>query len=189
MPAAKGPPELKHLDHVLVTAPAIKRRIGTLAERINSDYAGKDLMVVAIVNGALIFTADLLRSLRSPLRLDCLRASSYHDGTKAVHEPRIFDSMKLDVRGHNVLLVDDILDTGKTLAAVAGLIKDKGALSVKTCVLLDKKARRAVPFEADYVGFEIPNEFVVGYGLDFNERYRNLPVIGVLKPRYYTGLV
>lgn len=187
MPSPKGPPELKHLDHILVSAPAIKRRIAALGEQINSDYAGKDLMVVAIVNGALIFTADLLRQLRSSLRLDCLRASSYHDGTKSVGEPRIVDSMKLDVRGHNVLLVDDILDTGKTLAAVAGMIKDKGATTVKTCVLLDKKARRAVPFEADYVGFEIPNEFVVGYGLDFNERYRNLPCIGVLKPKFYGG--
>ncbi len=187
MPSPKGPPELKHLDHILVSPTAIKRRIAQLGAELNKDYAKKDLMVVAIVNGALIFTADLLRQMRSPLRLDCLRASSYHDGTKAVHEPRIFDSMKLDVRGHNVLLVDDILDTGRTLAAVAGLIKAKGALSVKTCVLLDKKARRAVPFDADYVGFEIPNEFVVGYGLDFNERYRNLPCIGVLKPKYYGG--
>ena len=182
MPSPKGPPELKHLDHVLVTPRAIKRRIAQIAEQLNQDYAKKDMMVVAIVNGALIFTADLLRALRSPLRLDCLRASSYHDGTKAVGEPRIIDQMKLDVRGHNVLLVDDILDTGKTLAAVAGLIKAKGAAEVRTCVLLDKKARRTVPFEADYVGFDIPNEFVVGYGLDFNERYRNLPCIGVLRP-------
>jgi hypoxanthine phosphoribosyltransferase len=188
MPAPKPNADLKHLDHVLVTPAAIKRRIAVLGETINRDYAGKDLMVVAIVNGALIFTADLLRQMRSPLRLDCLRASSYHEGTKAVGEPRIVDSMKLDVRGHHVLLVDDILDTGKTLAAVAGMIKAKGALTVKTCVLLDKKARRAVPFEADYVGFEIPNEFVVGYGLDFNERYRNLPCIGVLKPKFYAGL-
>ncbi|MEO6995445.1 MAG: hypoxanthine phosphoribosyltransferase [Lacunisphaera sp.] len=187
MPLLKGPPELKHLDHVLVSPRAIKRRIGQLAEQLNRDYARKDMMVVAIVNGALIFTADLLRSLRTPLRLDCLRASSYHTGTKAVSEPRIVDQMKLDVRGHNVLLVDDILDTGKTLAAVAGLIRAKGAATVKTCVLLDKKARRAVPFEADYVGFDIPDEFVVGYGLDFNERYRNLPCIGVLKPKYYAG--
>jgi hypoxanthine phosphoribosyltransferase len=185
MPPPKGPPELKHLDHILVTPLAIKRRIARLAAQVNHDYASKDLMVVAIVNGALIFAADLLRQLSSPLRLDCLRASSYHDGTKAVHEPRIVDQMKLDVRNQHVLLVDDILDTGKTLAAVAGLIRSKGATSVRTCVLLDKKARRMVPFEADYVGFEIPNEFVVGYGLDFNERYRNLPCIGVLKPKFY----
>ncbi len=187
MPATKGPPELKHLDHVLVSAFAIRRRIATLGTQLNTDYADKDMMVVAIVNGALIFAADLLRQLRSPLRLDCLRASSYHTGTKAVGEPRIVDQMKLDVSGQHVLLVDDILDTGKTLAAVAGLVKSKGAASVRTCVLLDKKARRAVPFEADYVGFEIPDEFVVGYGLDFNERYRNLPCIGVLKPKYYAG--
>jgi len=187
MPSPKGPPELKHLDHILVTPRAIKRRIANLAEQLNQEYSNKDMMVVAIVNGALIFTADLLRYLRTPLRLDCLRASSYHSGTKAVGEPRIVDQMKLDVRGHNVLLVDDILDTGKTLAAVAGMIRAKGAATVKTCVLLDKKARRAVPFEADYVGFAIPDEFVVGYGLDFNERYRNLPCIGVLKPKYYAG--
>lgn len=187
MPTPKGPPELKHLDHVLVSPLAIRRRITELGVQLNQDYAKKDLMVVAIVNGALIFTADLLRQMRSPLRLDCLRASSYHTGTRAVGEPRIVDQMKLDVKDQHVLLVDDILDTGKTLAAVAGLIKGKGAASVKTCVLLDKKARRAVPFEADYVGFEIPNEFVVGYGLDFNERYRNLPCIGVLKPKYYAG--
>lgn len=188
MPSPKGPPELKHLDHVLVTPRAIKRRVSELADQLNHDYARKDMMVVAIVTGALIFTADLLRGLRTPLRLDCLRASSYHAGTKAVGEPRIVDQMKLDVRGHNVLLVDDILDTGKTLAAVSEMMKSKGALSVKTCVLLDKKARRAVPFKADYVGFDIPNEFVVGYGLDFNERYRNLPCIGVLKPKYYAGI-
>ena len=187
MPSPKGPPELKHLDHVLITPLAIRRRIASLGDQLNADYASKDMMVVAIVNGALIFAADLLRSLRSPLRLDCLRASSYHTGTRAVGEPRIIDQMKLDVRGQHVLLVDDILDTGKTLAAVAGLLKMKGAASVRTCVLLDKKARRAVPFEADYVGFVIPNEFVVGYGLDFNERYRNLPCIGVLKPKYYAG--
>lgn len=187
MPTPKGPPELKHLDHVLVSPLAIRRRITELGVQLNQDYAKKDLMVVAIVNGALIFTADLLRQMRSPLRLDCLRASSYHTGTRAVGEPRIVDQMKLDVKDQHVLLVDDILDTGKTLAAVAGLIKSKGAASVKTCVLLDKKARRAVPFEADYVGFEIPDEFVVGYGLDFNERYRNLPCIGVLKPKYYAG--
>lgn len=185
MPKPSGPPELKHLDHVLVSPAAIKRRIAVLAAQLNKDYAKKDLMVVAIVNGALIFAADLLRQMNSPLRLDCLRASSYHTGTRAVGEPRIIDQMKLDVRGQHVLLLDDILDTGKTLAAVAGLLKDKGATTVRTCVLLDKKARRTVPFEADYVGFEIPNEFVVGYGLDFNERYRNLPCIGVLKPKYY----
>lgn len=187
MPTHKGPPEMAHLKRILVSSIAIKRRIMSLGQQLNADYLDKDLMIIAIVNGAFIFTADLLRQLRSPLRLDCLRASSYHSDTKAVGEPRIVDQMKLDVRDQHVLLLDDILDTGKTLAAVAGLIRMKGAATVQTCVLLDKKGRRAVPFEADYVGFEIPNEFVVGYGLDFNERYRNLPCIGILKPKYYGG--
>ncbi len=179
--------ELKHLDHVLVSEAAIRRRVAALAAQINRAYRGKDLTVIAIVNGAIIFTADLLRQLRSPLRLDCVRASSYHAGTAATGKPVIVDNLKLDIAGQHVLLVDDILDTGNTLSAVRELLLAKKAATVRTCVLLDKKARRVVPFEAEYVGFEIPNEFVVGYGLDFNERYRNLPCIGVLKRRYYAG--
>ncbi len=189
MAVPKSIPELKHLDHVLVSETAIKRRVAGLAEKINRAYRGRDLTVIAIVNGALIFTADLLRLLRLPLRLDCVRASSYHTSTHAAGKPVVIDNLKLDIVGHEVLLVDDILDTGHTLSAVRELLLAKGAASVRTCVLLDKKARRLVPFEAEYVGFEIPNEFVVGYGLDFNERYRNLPCIGVLKPKYYAGKI
>lgn len=187
MARKKPVPELKHLDHILVSETAIRRRVAALAELINRAYRGKDLTVIAIVNGALIFTADLLRQLRSPLRLDCIRASSYHAGTMAGGKPVIIDNLKLDIAGHHVLLVDDILDTGNTLSAVHELLLAKQAASVRTCVLLDKKARRVVPFEAEFVGFEIPNEFVVGYGLDFNERYRNIPCIGVLKSKYYAG--
>lgn len=190
MMAPKKPiPELKHLDHILVSETAIRRRVAALADQINRAYRGRDLTVIAIVNGALIFTADLLRQLRSPLRLDCIRASSYHAGTAATGKPVIIDNLKLDIAGHDVLLVDDILDTGNTLSAVRELLLAKKAKTVRTCVLLDKKARRVVPFDAEYVGFEIPNEFVVGYGLDFNERYRNIPCIGVLKPKFYSGNV
>ena len=187
MAVKKTIPELKHLDHVLVSEAAIGKRVKALAEKINRAYRNQDLTVIAIVNGALIFAADLLRQLRTPLRLDCLRAASYHSGTQAGGKPVIVDNLKLDISGQQVLLVDDILDTGNTLAAVRQLLLAKGASSVRTCVLLDKKARRSVPFEAEYVGFEIPDEFVVGYGLDFNERYRNLPCIGVLKPKFYAG--
>lgn len=185
MAAKQSIPELKHLDRVLVSEPLIKRRIKALADKINRTYRKSDLTVIAVVNGALIFTADLLRLLRTPLRLDCIRAASYHAGTQAGGKPVIIDNLKLDISGHQVLLVDDILDTGNTLSAVKHLLLAKGAASVRTCVLLDKKARRVVPFAAEYIGFEIPDEFVVGYGLDFNERYRNLPCIGVLKPKYY----
>ena len=187
MAVKKTIPELKHLDHVLVSETAIRKRIKVLAEKINRTYRGEDLTVIAIVNGALIFAADLLRQLRTPLRLDCLRATSYHAGTEAGGKPVIIDNLKLDISGQQVLLVDDILDTGNTLTAVRQLLLAKGAASVRTCVLLDKKARRSVTFDAEYVGFDIPDEFVVGYGLDFNERYRNLPCIGVLKPKHYAG--
>ncbi len=189
MPKKTPIPELKHLDHILVSEAAIKRRIASLSEEINRDYAGEHLTVVAVVNGAVVLVADLLRKLRVQVRLDCVRASSYHTGTQAAGKPVVIDSLKLDITGQHVLLVDDILDTGNTLSAVKTLLLAKKAATVKTCVLLDKKARRVVPFEAEYVGFEIPNEFVVGYGLDFNERYRNLPCIGVLKPKYYAGLL
>ncbi|HEY4299343.1 MAG TPA: hypoxanthine phosphoribosyltransferase [Candidatus Didemnitutus sp.] len=187
MARPKPIPELRHLARVLVSERAIRLRVGRLGEQLNRDYRGKDLTVIAIVNGALIFAADLLRRLRSPLRLDCVRASSYHQDTKSAGWPEVIDNLKLDIAGHHVLLVDDILDTGRTLSAVRQMLLAKEALSVRTCVLLDKKARRLVPFEAEYVGFEIPNEFVVGYGLDFAERYRNLPCIGVLKPKFYAG--
>jgi hypoxanthine phosphoribosyltransferase len=161
--ARKQIPELKHLDHILVSETAIKRRIAALSDQINRDYRGKHLTVIAVVNGAVVLVADLLRQIALPVRLDCIRASSYHTGTKAAGKPVVIDNLKLDIAGQHVLLVDDILDTGNTLSAVRELLMAKKAASVKTCVLLDKKARRVVPFEAEYVG------------------------IGVLKRRYYAG--
>ena len=126
MAAKKTIPELKHLDHVLVSEAAIGKRVKALAEKINRAYRNQDLTVIAIVNGALIFAADLLRQLRTPLRLDCLRAASYHSGTQAGGKPVIVDNLKLDISGQQVLLVDDILDTGNTLAAVRQLLLAKG---------------------------------------------------------------
>ena len=123
-----------------------------------------------------------MRAIANPIRLDCIRISSYRNETKSLGKPQLFHSLTLDVANRHVLLIDDILDTGKTLSMVVGLIQKQSPASVKTCVLLDKKGRREVAFEADFVGFQIPDKFVVGYGLDFAERYRNLPCIGVLKP-------
>ena len=142
-----------------------------------------EITIVAIINGAILFTADLLREIPNPIRLDCIRVSSYRNDTKSHDKPQLVHSLTLDVANRHVLLIDDILDTGKTLSMVVGLIRKLSPASVKVCVLLDKKGRREVPFEADFVGFEIPDKFVVGYGLDFAERYRNLPCIGVLKPQ------
>lgn len=170
------------LESILVSEASIKRRVKKLGQEIGETYGDEEITVIAIINGAVPFTADLMRSIPNPIRLDCIRISSYRNETKSIGKPQLVHSLTLDITNRHVLLMDDILDTGKTLAMVVGMIKKLSPASVKTCVLLDKKGRRKVPFEADHVGFEIPDKFVVGYGLDFAERYRNLPCIGVLKP-------
>jgi len=175
-------PAHKDLEEILVSEAQIKRRLATLAAEIDKTYAGQELTVIAIINGALLFTADLIRLINRPVRLDCVRVSSYRNSTTAVTEPQLRSNLTLDIQNRHVLLIDDILDTGKTLAMVVDLISGMNPASVRTCVLLDKRGRREVAFEADFAGFEIPDRFVVGYGLDFAERYRNLPCIGVLKP-------
>lgn len=184
MPTATRPKKLPHpdLERILVTEAAIKSRLKVLGAEISKAYGSEELTVIAVVNGAIFFTADLLRHLRTPVRLDCIRVSSYRNSTRPVGPPRILDSLQLDIEQRHVLLIDDILDTGRTLAVVVSEIQKRKPASVHTCVLLDKKVRREVPLEADFVGFPIPDQFVVGYGLDFAERYRNLPCIGVLKP-------
>ena len=140
-----------------------------------------EITVISVINGAILFTADLLRQIDNPIRLDCIRISSYRNETKSIGKPQLVQAMTLDIANRHVLLIDDILDTGKTLSLVVELIRRMNPMSLRVCVLLDKKGRREVPFEADFVGFQIPDRFVVGYGLDFAERYRNLPCIGVLK--------
>jgi len=166
----------------VVTEAAIRQRLRVLGAEISRTYGSEEVTVIAVVNGAVFFTADLLRHLKTPVRLDCIRVSTYRNGTRPAGPPRILDSLQLDLEQRHVLLIDDILDTGRTLSVVVAEIKRRKPASVRTCVLLDKKVRREVPLEADFVGFPIPDQFVVGYGLDFAERYRNLPCIGVLKP-------
>jgi hypoxanthine phosphoribosyltransferase len=170
------------LEKILVSAVAIRRRVKRLGAEITAAYGEEEITVVAVINGALLFTADLLREVHSPIRLDCIRVSSYRNESRSAGRPEIVHSLSLDITNRHVLLIDDILDTGKTLSVVVQLIKKLNPASVRTCVLLDKRGRREVEFVADFVGFQIPDKFVVGYGLDFAERYRNLPYIGVLKP-------
>lgn len=173
---------LDDIDKVLVDEATIRARLKELGAEINQTYEGRELAVIAIINGAIIFVADLIRELNIPLQLDCVRISSYKDETKPVQAPEVIDKIRLDLKGIDVLIIDDILDSGATLANVTKMFKAMGPASLRTCVLLDKKATRSVDFEADFVGFRIPDEFVVGYGLDFAERYRQLPCIGVLRP-------
>lgn len=173
------------VDAVLIPAKQLQERIGSLAAQIAADYAGRDTVIVALLSGTVMFLADLLRRLELPLRLDFMGVSSYGGGTES-GQLVYTKELKLSIRGRHVLVVDDILDTGKTLRSVTAKLGELGPASLKTCVLLDKPERRVGQFVADYVGFVIPNLFVVGYGLDYDERYRNLPFVGVLKPHVYS---
>lgn len=176
-------PLLNDLQSVLVSEPRIRRRVRRLGAEISALYADVDeITVIAIVNGSIFFAADLLRAITIPTRLDCLRVSSYGNDTKPVTTPQILDRIRLDLRDRHVLLIDDILDTGRTISRVVEVVSQLQPATLRTCMLLEKRARRQVPFDADFVGFQIPDDFVVGYGLDFAERYRSLPCIGVLRP-------
>ena len=177
-PAAIHP----HLESVLFTEAQIKRRVRSIAQELKSTYGDGEFTIVSLINGAIMFTADLMREIDNPVRLDCIRISSYGEKTKSVGTPQVVASLTLDIRNRHVLIIDDILDTGKTMKLVAGLVQKLHPASLRTCVLLDKVGRREVEFEADFVGFKIPDKFVIGYGLDFAERYRNLPGVGGLEP-------
>ncbi len=169
---------------VLITDRQIEHRLLMLSREIQRDFAGREMVVVSLLSGTVMFLADLIRHLSLPLRLDFIGVSSYGLGTES-GELIFTKELRLDVRGRDVLLVDDILDTGRTMVRVLAKLRVLKPRRIKTCVLLNKAARRTEDIEADYVGFEIPDYFVVGYGLDFAERYRNLPFVGVLHPHVY----
>jgi hypoxanthine phosphoribosyltransferase len=173
------------LSEVIVSEDEIRTRIAELGRQISEMYHKQgvdEISAICITNGSIMFAADLLRQLAVHVRLDCVRVSSYKDEDKPVTEPEIIDQIRLDLTQQHVLLVDDILDTGNTLLKVTRILRAQKPASLNTCVLLNKKRRRQMRVAPDFVGFTIPNHFVVGYGLDFAERYRNLPFIGVLKP-------
>src|SRR5208337_1332971 len=174
----------KEVERVLISEEQLARRVKTLAREIERDFRGREMVVVSLLNGTVLFLADLIRHLNLPLRLDFIGVSSYGAGTES-GELVFTKELRLDVRGRDVLLVDDILDTGKTLSRVLPKLQALKPRRIKICVLLDKPSRRVEKVKADYVGFEIPDFFVVGYGLDFAERYRNLPFVGVLHPQVY----
>ena len=172
------------IERVLISQPQIARRVRELSRLIERDFNGRELVIVALLNGTVMFLADLIRHLSLPLRLDFIGVSSYRDGTES-RELIFTKELRLDVRGRDVLLIDDILDTGRTLKQVLAKLRALQPRRIKVCVLLEKKARRVEKVRADYVGFPIPDLFVVGYGLDFAERYRNLPFVGVLRSQIY----
>jgi len=173
------------IAEVLVDADAIAAKVKEIGGDIARDYANKDPVLVSILKGALPFLADLMRQVQIPLSLDFLEVSSYGEGTETSGVVRILKDLAHPIEGRNVIVVEDILDTGFTLRYVIEHLQQQKPASLKLVTLLDKPARRIVPIDIDYRGFEIPDRFVVGYGLDYGERYRNLPFIGVLKPEVY----
>lgn len=165
---------------VLLTADQIRARVVEVAAEIRREYDGKSFTVVGILTGSLIFVADIIREIGLPLHVGLIAASSYRGSTTTAGTLVVQDGLLPDVQGRHLLLVDDILDTGNTISTLVNHLKNRGAASVKTCVLLRKVGRQTVQFEPDYTGFPIPDLFVIGYGLDFNDEYRHLPFIGVL---------
>jgi hypoxanthine phosphoribosyltransferase len=174
----------REIDRVIITEAQLARRIAQLTREIARDYAGRELVVVSLLNGTVLFLGDLIRHLNLPLRLDFIGVSSYGAGTTS-GELVFTKELRLDVRGRDVLLVDDILDTGRTMNRVLARLRQLQPRRIRTCVLLDKPTRRVEAHRATYVGFTIPDLFVIGYGLDYAERYRNLPFVGVLRPELY----
>ncbi len=171
----------RDIKEVLISEERIKHKIKELAKKITHTYKGKELTIIAITNGSIIFLADLIRHIPIPLLVDVISASSYGSSTESSEIVTILGQIKIDLKNRNVLIIDDIFDTGKTLERIIKKISQFNPKDIKTCVLLEKPDRHKVNIKPDFVCFQIPNEFVVGYGLDYNEKYRNLPYIAVLK--------
>lgn len=174
------------IERILLTEAQIKDRINQLGKELTADYADKEPVFVGVLKGVVVFYADMVRAFDDHCQMDFMWISSYH-GTQSSGSICVKQDVKSDLRGRHVVILEDILDTGRSLQFVVQHLKDKGAASVRICTLLDKPEGRApgIDLRADYVGFSIPNEFVVGYGLDYNEKYRNLPYVGILKPCVY----
>lgn len=180
----------KDIDKVLISEAELDGVVSRLAAEISRDYGAPDkkLVLLCILKGSIVFMGDLMKKLTVPVEIDCMRVSSYGSGTESCGNVNIvLDLIRPDLNTCDILIVEDIIDSGRTLSYLTGYLTHKGARSVKTCTLLDKPSRRAVDFTPDYVGCEIPDEFVVGYGLDYAERYRALPYVGILKPEVYSN--
>lgn len=175
------------LERVLISEEQIRERVQELAAEIDRDYAGKDVLLVGVLKGAVMIMADLSRAMHSNAPMDWMAVSSYGSGTQSSGVVRILKDLDTDISGRHVLVVEDILDSGLTLSWLLSNLRSRGAASVEVCTLLRKPDAAKVEVDVRYVGFDIPAEFVVGYGLDFAERYRNLPFVGTLAPHVYNG--
>ena len=175
--------ELEHaVTEVLIDRETLQRRISELGEEISADYTGRDLLLVGVLKGAVFFMADLMRGLTIPCEIDFMAISSYGDSTDSSGVVRILKDLDINIEGRDVLVVEDIIDSGLTLSYLMRNLEAREPASLEICALLTKPERREIEVPVRYVGFEIPNRFVIGYGLDFAERYRNLPYVGILDP-------
>ncbi|KAF1304471.1 MULTISPECIES: hypoxanthine phosphoribosyltransferase [Enterococcus] len=175
----------KDIEKILVTKEEISARCDVLGKELTSEYEGKNPLVIGVLKGSIHFMADIVRAMDCYLEMDFMDVSSYGKATVSSGEVKILKDLDTNVEGRDLLIVEDIIDSGRTLAYLVDLFKYRKAKSVKIVTLLDKQEGRVVDIEADYIGFDVPNEFVVGYGLDYIEQYRNLPYVGVLKPSVY----
>lgn len=172
---------MERISRVLIDEENIAKRVAELGKQIEKDYEGKSPVVVSILKGSIIFYGDLVRKINLPMRFDTMSVSSYGAGTVSSGNVKIKKDLSKDITGEDILLIEDIIDSGNTMKALTALLEHRGAKSIKVCSFLDKPSRRTTDFQADYVGYQIPDEFVVGYGLDYDEKYRNLPYIGILE--------
>ena len=177
------------VDRILVSEESLQRRIAELGEALSADYAGKDLVLICILKGGVTFLTDLMRHIAVPHEIDFMAISSYGSGQReSTGAVRLILDLKTDIAGRDVLIVEDIVDTGQTMDYLLRLFRAREPASLRVCTLLNKPSRRTVEVVLDYVGFDIPDEFVLGYGLDFDEKYRNLPFVAVLKRDYFGGM-
>lgn len=175
------------IDHILVSEEQLKAKVTELGAQISADYEGRDLLLVSILKGAVVFMADLMRAVTIPCGIDFMVVSSYGGAnTSSTGLVKIIKDLDQDLSGKDVLIVEDILDTGITLSHLMPMLQMRRPNSLRLCTILSKPSRRKADIEPDYCGFEVPDEFVVGYGLDYDEKYRNLPYVGVLKPEIYS---
>ena len=175
------------VEEVLLDQGQLEARVRELGGQLVADFAGRDPVLVSVLKGSIVFLADLMRAMEIPVSVDLMEVSSYGSGTESSGQVRILKDLSGSIEGRDVIVVEDIIDTGLTLNYLLRYLADKGPASVTVCCLLDKPARRLAEIDIAYRGFTIPDRFVVGYGLDFGERYRNLPYVGVLRPSVYAG--
>ncbi|HIR57324.1 MAG TPA: hypoxanthine phosphoribosyltransferase [Candidatus Gallacutalibacter pullicola] len=175
------------IREILFTEEEIRQIVQDMGAKISRDYEGKNLLMVSVLKGSVVFMADLMRAVTVPCRIDFMSVSSYGSGVKTSGVVKIIKDLDIPLSGYDVLIVEDILDSGMTLSYLLEILKSRGPRSIRLCTLFDKPDRRKADVTADYTGAVVPDEFVVGYGLDYDEKYRNLPYLGILKPEVYGG--